>query len=109
MPRRSFEAEWDTLKQILREWAAAYRTQPQYRFPSDPNAEFFSQDLDAAANEIKRLRTAIKWALGEGPDENGMWFGDSKADLFEGTKSRYWWRKHLKRLAGHEQKGNDDD
>jgi hypothetical protein len=41
---------------ILRGWARAYRDSPQHRFPSDPDAEFFPVDLEAAANEIERLR-----------------------------------------------------
>lgn len=42
----------------LRKWAQAYRDHPEHRFPSDPDAEFFPQDLEAAATEIDRLRAA---------------------------------------------------
>lgn len=48
----------------LRSWAAAYREAPaEYRFPSDPKAEFLPPDLDVAADEIERLRTQIAEAL----------------------------------------------
>jgi hypothetical protein len=43
---------------LLRAWADAYRDTPEHRFPSDPDAEFFPVDLEAAANEIERLRAA---------------------------------------------------
>lgn len=49
----------DALEIILRGWAKAYRDTPEHRFPSDPNAEFFPIDLEAAANEIERLRKAV--------------------------------------------------
>jgi hypothetical protein len=44
----------------LRCWAKAYRENPQHRFPSDPDAEFLPRDLDAAADEIERLRAALE-------------------------------------------------
>jgi hypothetical protein len=34
----------------LRGWAIAYRNNPQFRFPSDPDAEFFPFDLELAAS-----------------------------------------------------------
>lgn len=44
-------------EEVLRGWAKAYRDGPaEYRFPSDPNAEFFPQDLEWCASEIDRLR-----------------------------------------------------
>jgi hypothetical protein len=49
-----------TPEQLLRGWAKAYRDTPEHRFPSDPHAEFFPVDLEAAADEIKRMRKALK-------------------------------------------------
>lgn len=51
--------EWP--EKILRGWAKAYRETPEYRFPSDPSAEFFPVDMETAADEIVRLR-AIEMA-----------------------------------------------
>jgi hypothetical protein len=39
---------------LLRAWAKAYRDAPEHRFPSDPHAEFFPQDLESAAQELER-------------------------------------------------------
>lgn len=44
-----------SIADVLRAWAKAYRDNPEYRFPSDPNAEFFPADLDFAASELDRL------------------------------------------------------
>lgn len=45
-----------TPAETLRAWAKAYREGPaSLRFPSDPNAEFFPVDMEAAADEIERL------------------------------------------------------
>lgn len=49
-----------TPEQLLRGWAKAYRDTPEHRFPSDPHAEFFPVDMEAAADEIKRLRKALR-------------------------------------------------
>ena len=49
--------EWP--EKLLRGWARAYRETPEYRFPSDPSAEFFPVDMESAAEEIERLRSAI--------------------------------------------------
>lgn len=49
--------EWP--ENLLRSWAKAYRETPEYRFPSDPGAEFFPVDMEAAADEIERLRAAL--------------------------------------------------
>jgi hypothetical protein len=46
--------EWP--EKLLRGWATSYRETPEYRFPSDPSAEFFPVDMEAAADEIERLR-----------------------------------------------------
>lgn len=43
-----------------------------------------------AAHEIKRLRAAIAWALGE---------GDSDFESPPGNPPRYWWRRKLRDLA----------
>lgn len=56
------------------------------------------QTIREARETIERLRAAILWALGEGVDENGLGFGEADAEL--GTKRRYWWRVHLRKLAG---------
>lgn len=44
---------------ILRAWAKAYRDTPEHRFPSDPNAEFFPQDMEWAASELEDLRRQV--------------------------------------------------
>lgn len=44
-----------SIADILRAWAKAYRDHPEHRFPSDPDAEFFPVDLDFAASELDRL------------------------------------------------------
>jgi hypothetical protein len=41
-----------TASETLRGWAKAYRETPEHRFPCDPNAEFFPQDLDFAADAL---------------------------------------------------------
>lgn len=61
------------------------------------------QLMDKAADEIERLRAAIKWALGECVDDGGLWFGRAP----DGKKTRYWWRPHLRRLAALEQKARE--
>lgn len=38
----------------LDRWAYAYRSSSQYRFPSDPHAEFFPVDMENAANELRK-------------------------------------------------------
>ncbi len=50
--------EWP--EKLLRGWAQAYRDSPEYRFPSDPSAEFFPVDMDEAAKEIERLRSQVE-------------------------------------------------
>ena len=52
-------------------------------------------DMGRLRAENATLRAWIKWALGEGPDPEGKWFGEHPAPPLE---ARYWWRKHL-RLA----------
>lgn len=39
-------------------------------------------------------QSAIDWLLGDGPDENGSYFGDSIPD----RAPRYWWRSHFRNL-----------
>jgi hypothetical protein len=56
--------EWP--EKLLRGWAKSYRETPEYRFPSDPSAEFFPVDMEAAADEIERLRAALE-SLTEDP------------------------------------------
>jgi MoxR-like ATPase len=58
--------------------------------------------------EIERMRAAIRWALGEGTDECGLWFGESVDDAIEANRRPYWWRRHLRKLAALEQRGTDD-
>jgi hypothetical protein len=57
----------------LRGWAMAYRAAPvEYRFPSDPNADFFPRDMECAADRIRVLEAAltkierIGWREGKG-------------------------------------------
>lgn len=57
---------------------------------------------EEAAKEIERLRAAIAWALGEGPDAKGKWF---EPDADEPRRpdgqpiARYWWRGNLRRMT----------
>lgn len=51
--------------------------------------------LVEAQAENERLWRAIRWALGEGPDVDGTWFGDFRPPL----EAKYWWRQNLRRLA----------
>jgi hypothetical protein len=50
-------------------------------------------DKDA---EIEQLRAAIRWALGEEPDADGKWFGET----YDEERKRYGWRSHLRKIAG---------
>jgi hypothetical protein len=67
-------------------------------------------DADTAedgAKEIERLRAAILWALGEQPDANGHWFGDKEPEP-HGRQRPFWWRTHLRELAGMKSAKNPD-
>lgn len=46
--------------------------------------------------EIERLRAAIRWALGDEPDANGKWFGET----YDEERARYGWRRNLRKIAG---------
>ncbi len=46
--------------------------------------------------EVERLRAAIRWALGEEPDSNGKWFGET----YDEARARYGWRTNLRKIAG---------
>lgn len=50
----------DAPETLLRGWAKAYRDSPEHRFPSDPHAEFFPVDLEAAAARISELEGALR-------------------------------------------------
>jgi hypothetical protein len=52
------------------------------------------EDLRA---EVVRLTAAIRWALGEQPDPQGVWF--VPPDVESKVPRRYWWRSHLRKLA----------
>lgn len=54
-------------------------------------------ELDA---EMRRLRAALHWALGDGPDADGKWFGDVEAPMFRGNPAPFGWRRHLRKIAG---------
>jgi hypothetical protein len=84
------------MEHTLRAWAKAYRKGPKgYRFPSDPDAEFFPFDMDDAADEIKRLRAILMNA----PEPIPATCGSS--DPAEGLAWRYadWYRKSRAALA----------
>lgn len=51
-------------------------------------------NLRDIADEIDRLRAAIWWALGEGPDMDGRWFGEPYP-----IAKPYWWRATLRKMA----------
>jgi hypothetical protein len=57
-------------------------------------------ELKKLEAENKRLRTAILWALGEQPDDDGKWFSEDRNDRPQGQGRRYWWRSHLRKIAG---------
>lgn len=57
--------------------------------------------VEEGSHQIKRLRAAIRWALGEAPDADGKWFGDSPHSV--DVPKRYWWRKHLREMAAIDQ------
>jgi|SRR6185312_201775 len=69
--------EWP--EKLLRGWATSYRETPEYRFPSDPSAEFFPVDMEAAADEIERLR-AIETAARVTCDEIASYVGPLAQD-----------------------------
>ena len=44
-------------------------------------------------------QSALDWLFGEGPDENGEYFGSMyRPDI----RNKYWWRKHFKKLISEE-------
>lgn len=50
----------EALIKALRSWAAGYREGPAaLRFPADPHAEFFPQDLELAASELEKCLELI--------------------------------------------------
>lgn len=65
----------------------------------------------AAENEAinnRDMRAAIMWALGEAPDVHGQWFGEKEPEVPEGGRPRpYWWRTHLRGMAGIDQQEVD--
>ena len=56
-------------------------------------------EIERLAAENEKLRTAIKWALGEQPDSEGQWFSEERSDRPEGQSRRYWWRSHLRKIS----------
>lgn len=57
-------------------------------------------DCDDAADEIERLRAAIRWACGEEADANGKWFGDQEfSNSSAGRPRPYAWRGHLRKIS----------
>ena len=70
--------------------AAEIRNRP------NPSLEIAIRD-----RETERLRAAIAWALGEGPDNNGKGFepDDDEPRRPDGNPiARYWWRGNLRRM-----------
>lgn len=63
-----------------------------------PSMNRIAQDRRDALAEIERLRTAIKWALGEGVDTDGKGFGQVLPETE--PLPRFWWRTQLRRMAG---------
>lgn len=55
-----------------------------------------SKDAMEFAAENKRLWAAIIWVLGEGPDSDGLWFGQHPEPPM---RAKYWWRKRLRELV----------
>ncbi|MBZ9759433.1 hypothetical protein LB553_00840 [Mesorhizobium sp. CA8] len=41
-------------------------------------------------------KAALDWLNGEGPDDNGYWFGDNHEAL--NPKGRFWWREVFNRM-----------
>jgi hypothetical protein len=58
------------------------------------------QMAQRAADEIDRLRAALHWALGDGPDADGKWFGEVDIPMFRGKPAPFGWRRHLRKIAG---------
>lgn len=45
-------------------------------------------------------QAAIKWLHGEGPDDNGKWFGDAEPPIKPSMPiARYWWRTTFRRMC----------
>jgi hypothetical protein len=64
-----------TPAEMLRSWARAYRIGPkEYRFPSDPEAEFFPVDMEVAADELERLTEALEDVANHKPGTPGLSF-----------------------------------
>lgn len=57
-------------------------------------------ELKKMEAERDRLLVAIRWALGESPDSDGKWFSEERNDRDPGQGRRYWWRSHLRKIAG---------
>lgn len=55
-------------------------------------------EAPALRAEIERLKNAIRWALGEQPDPQGVWFVPPEVE--SKVPRRYWWRSHLRKLSG---------
>jgi len=49
---------------------------------------------EPVADYVLVPRSALLWLNGEGPDDEGNWFGDTIAP----TARRYWWRSVFRRL-----------
>lgn len=71
---------------------------------STPAEKMLGAELDSLRAENERLRAAIRWALGEAADTDGVWFGDNRGSESEKLcRASYWWRTHLRKLAALEQ------
>lgn len=47
---------------------------------------------------------ALMWLMGEGPDHDGLWFGEESTDYGRARpnyKNKFWWRTSFRAVWGH--------
>lgn len=54
-----------------------------------------SSERQESGEHVLVPKAAIAWLLGEGPDDNGLWFGDFHPDQ---PKGHFWWRTVFRRM-----------
>lgn len=68
---------------------------------SDPKQrmiDYWGRRAEKAEAKVERMEAAIRWALGEQPDPQGVWFVPPEVE--NKVPRRYWWRSHLRGLSG---------
>lgn len=80
---------------------AAKRKSPAYWSEVRDAEKHWAKAMEAALSAIEQAglvvvpNAALKWLNGEGPDENGEWFGDTQESR---PVLPYWWRKVFTRM-----------